>query len=406
MKHLILSLTAVLLLLSCQKETPKTEEILPKKETENPQTTTSEPEKNLFIGDDGSTLLNGTPAENFKNIILKMQPKYIGKEYEPKLTSAQIQEIKTLADGLAEKDNPQKTFQNIFTWVHKNIQYNQADNEPYSVFKNRKAVCQGYANLLKVMLATQQIPAMIVYGELKDPNARGNDTELGHAWNYVLVDGKWIVSDPTNNRNFSVDEFQKYRHLVPLYLNIEINEDENFVYTYREGNLTINQVKKSAEKLVVPFSTMGFQITAFNPMNKLPQNIKEIYLGKNIASLGKNLIGLKENAPNLEQIFVDKNNSSLEEYKGIIYEKGQKLPYFIPAKLQKIEFKGIAEIGKNIIINHSGVTEIIFSSETKKIGAYAVENCTNLKIVRVSRNTELDPQAIYLSGNSYKIERY
>lgn len=406
MKSLILSLFTILLLISCQKESPKNEENPQKKETEIIEKPTSEVEKNLFTTDDGSALLNGTSAENFKKIIQKMQPKYIGKEYEPKLTPQQIREIKTLADGLAEKGNPQKTFQNIFNWVHKNIRYNQADNEPYSVFINRKAVCQGYANLLKVMLATQQIPALIVYGELKDPNARGNDTELGHAWNYVLVDGKWIVSDPTNNRNFSVDEFQKYRHLVPLYLNIEINEDENFIYTYREGNLTINQVKKSAEKLVVPFSAMGFQITGFNPMAKIPQNIKQIYLGKNIISLGENLIGLKENAPNLEQIFIDKNNPSLEEYKGIIYKKNQKIPYFIPAKLQKIELKGIADIGKNIITNHNSVTEIIFSPETKTIGAYAIENCPKLKIVRVSKNTQLHPEAVYLSGNSFKIERY
>ena len=33
----------------------------------------------------------------------------------------------------------------------------------------------------------------------------------GHAWNYVNCDGKWYVSDPTNKRNFDIDEIKRVK---------------------------------------------------------------------------------------------------------------------------------------------------------------------------------------------------
>lgn len=395
MKNLLLFLTSFLFLMACQKEeNPKSEE------TDIPQTS-------VFATDDGATALNGTKMENFKQLLEKTNLKYISTPYEPHLTASQISEIKKITDNLTVQGDASKTFKNIFDWVHKNIRYNLSDNEPYAVFRNRVAVCQGYANLLKVMLETQNIPAIVVYGNLKDPNARGaNDTSLGHAWNYVLINGKWMVSDPTNNRNFKADEFNKYAHLEPMYLNTHLFEDDNFTYAYNEGRLSIRKVKQGNEKLIVPFSVMGFRITAFNPSQELPNTIKEIYIGKNITSLGKNIVGLKEYAGNVEKVLIDIQNPQLEEYKGVIYQKGESLPYLIPNKLQKMELKGIEKVGKNTIFGHNSVTEIIFSKDTKRIEAYAVESCPNLTQVRVHKDTEIQENAFYRCSPNLKIVKF
>ena len=53
------------------------------------------------------------------------------------------------------------------------------------VFNNRKAVCEGYAKALIIMVGIEGIPAIMVTGN-------------GHAWNRVQVNGNWFVLDATH----------------------------------------------------------------------------------------------------------------------------------------------------------------------------------------------------------------
>lgn len=401
MKNQLLFLLLLSFFFSCQKQQEK-ETTQPTPVVPNPSSQTS-----LFVSDDGTKPLNGTFAEIFQQILKKVDSKYLSTGYNPSLTEAQWKEIKDETDKLSVAGNQEKTFRNIFSWIYKSLKYDLSDNEAYAVFKNKRAVCQGYANLLKIMLRTQNIPCVIVSGNLKQGGLRGNDTPLGHAWNYVQINGKWLVSDPTNNGIFEIENVQSYKHLEPLYVDIIVNEDENYVYTYREGFLSLQEVKKAkGERLSVPFSTMGFQINAFNPLKAIPQPIKEIYIGKNILSLGENIIGLKDFGTHIEKISIDPQNPNLEEYKNIVYKKGQETPHFIPQKSKIIELKPIEKVEKGIILNHNSVTEIIFPKNTKHIGAYAVEKCPKLNVVRASTSTEIDKNAFWECGDNLKIVRY
>ena len=176
-----------------------------------------------------------------------------------------------MVSGLSSANDKYKT---IFDWVKTEVKYTyEVNNDPYPVFKSKQGICQGYANLLKVMLHSQDIPVLIANGLL---NPVG-----GHAWNYVYA-GEWFVSDPTNKGHYLMSEFSKYTNLVPLKLDADLFEDEHFVYRFYEEHLSIRRVKKSGRQLIVPFGTNGFQVSAFNPSEPLPDGVEEVYIGRNI----------------------------------------------------------------------------------------------------------------------------
>ena len=71
------------------------------------------------------------------------------------------------------------------------LQDGTISNESYSfvgVFKNRKAVCYGYAQAFALCMNVLDIPCKMV---------NGGTTNGGHAWNQVLVDGTWYYIDVT-----------------------------------------------------------------------------------------------------------------------------------------------------------------------------------------------------------------
>ena len=173
-----------------------------------------------FAVDDGSIALNGNSASNVARLLSHTGHSIIKGMGEMQITDAEYQEIKEFTDKLVSNNNtPTEIYQTIFRWITTNIQYQSGyvDNNPYPVFKTHQAICQGYANLLNVMLHTQDIPALNANGMLLPVG--------GHAWNYIYLDD-WYVSDPTNNGHFRMSELNTYTHLVPMILDVDLFEDE------------------------------------------------------------------------------------------------------------------------------------------------------------------------------------
>lgn len=98
----------------------------------------------------------------------------------------------------------------IFRWLTDRIAYNAegllsgdlGDNRAPAVFKNRKAVCEGYANLFSILCEQAGIKAVKVVGHARDKDAvwkLGNQTLPGapHAWNAVNISGRWRLLDAT-----------------------------------------------------------------------------------------------------------------------------------------------------------------------------------------------------------------
>ena len=387
---------ASVLLFSCSSNSPD-----PTEEPETPDVTKSlnaiVPPSAEFPKKDNSHAPGTSPAQLVSALLTKTGPEIIKGMGYVQIKDDEYKEIKNFTDNLVSGLNSlDEIYNKIFQWVSSEVKYtNGVNNDPYPVFKNKQGVCQGYANLLTVMLYSQKIPVLIANGML---NPIG-----GHAWNYVYTD-KWYVSDPTNRGNFLMSEFSKYTHLVPLELDADLFEDENFVFDFYEGHLNLRQVKKSEAKLVVPFSTNGFQVTSFNPDKALPANIQEIYIGKNIQTLGESIIGLNIHAPSVKHAYVDPENNQMESYGQVIYRNS--FTYYVPASAEIIQLKTFGTLEKNILTSLPKLETLVVQSGTNKVEAYAIENCPNLKNAYVPAKTTVDAKAFYGVHSSFQVVRY
>lgn len=84
----------------------------------------------------------------------------------------------------------------IFRWITNNVKYdfetrnNTEGQEPEVVYKRRKAVCQGYADLFAAMCKDAKISCLTISG-LAGPSYES------HTWNIVKLDGIWYIMGPT-----------------------------------------------------------------------------------------------------------------------------------------------------------------------------------------------------------------
>ena len=85
----------------------------------------------------------------------------------------------------------------------------------YGVFKNKKAVCSGYADAVSIFLNTLGIKNYRV----------SNDT---HIWNLILVNGKWVHLDATWDDPISNQNITSYEYfLIDTNKLISLNDNEH-----------------------------------------------------------------------------------------------------------------------------------------------------------------------------------
>lgn len=369
-----------------------------------------------FSEPDDAELLDGTPQMNLKALFTATGSEIINSLGSLVITDEQYQEIKAFTDKLvASKTTEKDKYDAICSWVNTNIKYNNPQNNPenkyynndaYDVFKNRFAVCQGYSNLMVVMCMTQGIPAVVVNGYLVY-----NNMDLGHAWMYGCPDGTWYVSDPTNGtKSWPMKNTASYDYLKPTQADVDIFKDDCAVYNYNDGRLNVKAVSTEEPSFAVPYSVEGFVINSFNPSVDLPEGLVEIYLGQNITTMGEpNLmyLSIKDFGRNLQAIYVHEDNPALMDHKGVVYRKNGDTPqlYYIPGGMTFIELLPMETVGKNTIYHHKNVKEIYFPEGTKRLEAYAIENCPKLERVYVPELTVVDRKAFYDCPNKIEVIR-
>lgn len=347
-----------------------------------------------FAQPDGSKALKGTPAENLKALLEAAGSDIITSLGRINITEEQYQEIATFTTDLV-KDKATQTdkFKAVLAWIRKNIKYEHSDNDPYAVFVNRKAICQGYANLMTVMCYSQGIPTVVVNGYLEGVG--------GHAWVYACPDNVWEVSDPTNyDVTWKMSNTQGYSNLIPSEIDVDIFTDNSGTYRYYNYSLNVNSVTATTNPLVVPYSVGGFVVSSFNPSESLPESVTEIYLGENITTLGESYdmtLATRNYGANIRAIHVDEKNPMLYAHKGIVYKKNgdEKQLYYIPGGMEYVELLPMKLVDKNTIYNHANVTEICFPEGTEEVSSYAIENCPKLKRVYVPEGTKVSSAALY-----------
>ena len=343
-----------------------------------------------FAEDDGKKVMSGAPNVQARLLMGKVPADYIPEMTDTlgraNITPEQYAEIQAFTKELTAGLTTQKDkYTKCFNWVVQNIKYvyEYVNNDPYPVFKNKVGICQGYANLLFIMLHSIDIPAFVCNGIL---NPVG-----GHAWNYVYCDGKWYVSDPTNNGSWIMAATSSYSHLLPSSFDVVLAKNDGVWFNYNEYHLNICAVESSDEVFVVPFSALGYQVTSFSPTKPLPSNIKQINIGKNIKSLGEAYMGLQYNATNVEYIEVDPANTTFASYLGVVYRKdGSEFQLtYIPSAMKCVELMPMETMYKNTVYRHDGVEILIVAPGTKTLEPWAVENCPNMKIAYVPEDTEI-----------------
>lgn len=354
-----------------------------------------------FPADDGSKRPNSIAALALEQLLRNFDKSRALTLGETVITDEQMAEIKTFVDENLKADTDYNTYRNIFNWIKDNLTYASSGDswvDPYEVYVNKRCVCQGYANLLKVMCLTQDIPVFIVNGMYGTVGA--------HAWNYVYANNKWYVSDPTNNVDYKISDKTKYQNTyIPDRTDLALYEDDQFSYNLQEGKFNVSEVKATgSDYVVVPYSKEGWRITSFFPQKKVDESVKRLYLGANIETFGSYPDMLKTNFPSLEQIEIDPSNTFLSTCHGLVYEGDSDTPYVVPPAIRFLQLKTIKTVEKNTLFNLQNVEEITLSEGTERIEAYAIEECPSLRTVYIPTTvTYMDADAVYRCPDDVQI---
>ncbi|MBW7848767.1 MAG: hypothetical protein H3C41_11870 [Bacteroidales bacterium] len=114
--------------------------------------------------------------------------------------------ILALAENLMQQySTSKKRFEAAYQWVTHYIRYDamQAQGNPakrsqsevtIQAFRSGKAVCEGYAGVLDSLAKLMGIPSHLVCGYTR---LHGQTDPTPHVWVASLIDGHWLLSDPT-----------------------------------------------------------------------------------------------------------------------------------------------------------------------------------------------------------------
>ncbi|CAF0737044.1 unnamed protein product [Adineta ricciae] len=123
----------------------------------------------------------------------------------------------------------------IFYWIASNIHYdtvsyftkNYQDQTAEGVFRTRRGVCAGYANMYKYLCDHLQMPCEVVSGYSKGygfDDREGAPSEVDHAWNVVEIDHHWYLVESTWGAGHVNDKKEFEQRLEAYYFLARPNE--------------------------------------------------------------------------------------------------------------------------------------------------------------------------------------
>ncbi len=148
----------------------------------------------------------------------------------------------------------------LWRWITSHITYD-VEKKNYSAWetlRDRKGVCQGYAELFVEVARRMGVRAMEITGYTRGSAYKPGDRVVNdHAWNAVLIEGKWYLLDCTfgaghfNGNNYK-KEYREHYFLTPPAEFIYTNLPELRRWQLIPGKIS----KKDFEGL--PFYRHGF----------------------------------------------------------------------------------------------------------------------------------------------------
>lgn len=360
---------------------------------------TTQGQTKSFAEDDGAADLSKRSAGYKAYKLLATAGPKVGEPLGSiNITDGQYAEIKAFTDELvAGCTTHEEIHSTVHSWLVANIEYSYGyDNDPYPAFINRKCICQGYANLMKVMLHSQGVPCVLTNGYIPAG---------GHAWCYAYFNDKWYASDPTNNYFYAAATYSSNKNYTPTSLDGALFEDDYCTYGYYEEALNVRSIKEGHEVVSIPYSAGGFIVSMLNPTLQVPESVKELYVGTNISSLGNSVIGLKNFSKSIEQIYIDPESAYFESFSTGVYDKEGNLKLIAPGA-RYIELKPIAIFDKECMIKDLPYLEsVTFVPGTIRIDAWAIERCPLLHTAFIPQETVVNSAAFSNVANNFKIIR-
>ena len=122
------------------------------------------------------------------------------------------QEVKALIPDGADTYEKVKT---VYSYLIDTAEYASSDDDQNiaGIFWRKQAVCAGYARAVQYLLEQFDIPCIYVEGDTKD-------SDEGHAWDIVQIEGKYYYVDATNGdqpRFLEGDAVQLAEHKTIIY---------------------------------------------------------------------------------------------------------------------------------------------------------------------------------------------
>lgn len=327
------------------------------------------------------------------------------------ITDSQYQTIRTFTLDLTEKYSSTKDkITAIYQWakdtslkasVGEDAPADLEENDPYKVFKEKTGVCQGKANLCKTMLAAIDVPCIIAHGYWE---------REGHAWDFVLCDGKWGIVDASMCQISLDDPSDISSHYKTDNLESVLYEKDGFEFTYYLGGIGVVGYTGNADCLEIPDSCNGRPVISIAAENQIyyEHSLQDTTAKKLVLPATVQYgIYLSEyeirsfTSKSLEFISADENNPAFASYDGILYSKDFSRIYSIPANISEITLKPIKIMKKNTLTSLPNLRTLKIGEGTKELQEDAIENCENLEKVYIPDSvTTIEYKEI--KGNVYE----
>jgi hypothetical protein len=212
----------------------------------------------------------------------------------------------------------------IYFWISNNIRYDMSlvySNKSVSstqelvdeALKTRKGVCANYAELFKACCASVGVKSYVITGYTMQ---YGELAKISHAWNAVLINGKYYMIDATwasgrEENGKYVHEFYDQYFLIPPAEFIKTHMPYDPIWQFLDNPLTNKEFEKSDfKKLKIP-SNFNYADSIKKHMQLSPLDML-IHENRRISKFGitNNLIREKVSV-NQHNIAVDKYNNAV-----------------------------------------------------------------------------------------------
>jgi len=145
--------------------------------------------------------------------LIKTDPYYQLDEYARKTPKQYEKDVETLAHYLITPAKSEiEKVRLLFTWVATHINYdaeafnsgNLIASPAENVLQTKKAVCDGFGNLLKELCSSAGLESEKISGYSKGYSYHIGDKfkDMNHAWNAVKIDNQWRLFDATCARGY------------------------------------------------------------------------------------------------------------------------------------------------------------------------------------------------------------